>query len=69
MDGLAIAKGIICLEAGLAAALEAAEQSITELQEVMDSQVAGPLAHALRMSAGYFTDHPTKRHHKLARAV
>lgn len=77
MAGLAIARGIIRIEAALAAALEVAEQrslpaveSVVELQEVMDSQVAGHLAHALHTSAGYFNNHSIKKHcHKLARAI
>lgn len=76
MVGLAVARGLVRLEATIKDASEQALQGqvpptelLASLQESVNAQVGPPLAHALRMTGGYFNDLSVKRRRKLARAI
>lgn len=63
--------GLVAMEGPWRDVLVAAEQcspsaaeALADLQEVLDLQVAVPLAHAMRMAASYFNDLSTHWWHR-----
>lgn len=76
MIGLAMSRGIIALEsavkevtAATSESVSPASEEVSSLAEVLDAQVAAPMAHTLRMAAGNFNELSVKRRRKLSRAV